>query len=1128
MPFKTSIRILVLIAMAALLLSGVLLAQSLTQGAISGTVTDPTNAVLPSITVKLTSLDKGYTRDTTTNAQGVFQFALADPGPYKVEVSATGFKGFAAKATVNVGQTTIVNAKLEIGTTGTTVEVTGAAPLMETESADMTTSFDRTLVENMPNGGNDLTAIAYSAPGVVMNTGGGYGNFNVNGLPATSNLFTIDGENQMDPFMNLNNSGPTNLMLGKNSIEEATVVTNAYGGQYGQQAGAQVNYVSKGGTNQFHGNAQYEWTGRYLDANSWFNTDQTPVIRRPFANNNEYAASIGGPIIKDKTFFFVDYEGIRYIVPSTQVIVSPTPAFLADTLANLSNPGSPYQPASAATIAAYTEAASLWQSAPNYPSTPAAVAAATYAPASSCVDSVTGNPVDQGGTANPGNNVGGCLLGYVSSPSLPAKEWLLIGRIDQNISNKDRAFFRFVIDRGVQDTYADPINPTFSAASNQPSYQGSLAWSHTISNTATNQFIAALSWYGATFIENSNPSNSIFNYSLYVGAGENLPNSVVGLNAGGYSYPQGRNVTQYQFLDDFAKTSGRHNLKFGANFRRYDITNYDDSYLVTPPVFAGLEDYFSGSATEYQQNNPLHLTAPMNTGGFGIYAQDEWAVTSKLKLTAGLRAERNFNPTCDNNCFTLLNGSFASIETTQTATTPYSQALLTGRRDAFNSVDTINIAPRFGFTWSPRADSKTVISGGIGIFYDAFPATITDSFMGNPPYTVGVNLYGPDYGGNNLPWANNSSDPTSGGAILTATVGAMRASNPTLQSVLAAGGAPPNVTSFPGKLRTPQYQEWNLQVQQEIDSKSRISISYVGNHGILEAYPNSNLNACTSSGVFGYPACPTSGLAPVDQRFGTVTEYYSGAVSNSNGLTAAYNRRLTAGFTINANFTWAHAYDEISNGGFLGYGASSIQGQINPLNFRANNYGPADYDIRHSFNANYVWAEPFHFNNKILTGVLGGWTLSQVFSTRSGLPFTVTDAQATNQYGSTTTPAQATGPAQQSCRNGLSQCFNPSDFVSANGLSYFPTQTRDQYRGPNFFNADLTVGKGFQITERVKFVLGANIYNVFNHPNFQNPNGASNSGTISSMTAPPTGPYGSFGSGLPAGRMGQITGKITF
>ena len=167
-----------------------------------------------------------------------------------------------------------------------------------------------------------------------MNTGQGYGNFSSYGLPSTSNLFTINGENNMDPYLNLNNSGATNLTLGKNDIQEATVVNNAYSGQYGQQAGAQVSYVTKSGTNQYHGNAEYWWTGRAMDANDWFNN--LNGTSRPFANNNEWAASIGGPIKKDKTFFFVDTEGLRYIVPSTTPVFAPSPNFMAATLANLS------------------------------------------------------------------------------------------------------------------------------------------------------------------------------------------------------------------------------------------------------------------------------------------------------------------------------------------------------------------------------------------------------------------------------------------------------------------------------------------------------------------------------------------------------------------------------------------------------------------------------------------------------------------------------------------------------------------------------------------------------------------------------------------------------------------------
>jgi hypothetical protein len=1139
MRFTTSIRILALLAIAALLLPGLLLGQSLTEGALSGTITDPTGAVVSNVTVKLTNLGKGYSHESKTNAQGIYQFPLQEPGSYSIEVAAAGFKTYSAKAEINVGQVTVVNAKLEVGTaSGTTVEVNAAAEVLQTEVADMTTTFDKALVENLPNGGNDLTAVAYTAPGVTMNTGGGYGNFNVDGLPATSNVFTVDGENQMDPFLNLNNSGPTNLMLGKNSIEEATVVTNAYGGQYGQQAGAQVNFVSKGGSNNLHGNLQYQWTGRTLDANDWFNTFFQPTTPRPFANNNQWAASIGGPIKKDKTFFFLDTEGIRYIVPSTYTVYAPTQQFLTDTLANIAGT------ASANTIANYTAAMNIWKNAPNYLNgtvVPPGVGGPGGTPGS-CTDPYLSTPTNIH-QVDPTNTTG-CMQNYSASASLPAHEWLLIGRFDQNIGNKDRAFFRFDIDRGIQSTYADPIDPkAFSAASFQPAYDGGFTWSHTFSGTATNQFVAALSYYGATFQEVTNGPSSPFPFSLFLEAGT----PVFPLNQDNEAFPQGRDVTQYQFVDDFSKVIGRHNLKFGANFRRYDITNYDASEFVTPEVVAGLQDFFDGSSTLYIQNNPLRATAPMNTGGLGVYAQDEWAITSRLKLTFGLRAEHNFNPTCDTNCFTYLNAPFTSVQT-QGFNTPYNQALKFGQKDAFNGVDSVDWAPRFGFTWSPTAASKTVVSGGIGLFYDAFPAFITDQFL-NLPYLVSVSLFGPDFGGNPVAWA----DPTGGAGLTVAnTANAIRngvpsANIPSFANGLTAAeltgpavnGAVPGVSGFAGKLRTPQYQEWNFQIQQELDSRSRLTIAYVGNHGIFEPYNNSIANATSPSGVFGFPATTP------DARFGQVTQWQSGAVSNNNGLTASYSRRMTAGFVLNANYTWAHTLDEISNGSLLAATTSAYQGQLNPRCFACNNYGNADYDIRHSFNANYVWTEPFHFGNPILNAVLGGWLTSQNFIVRSGLPLTVMDGTAAfgNGTPSTTVPAQVIGPAQQSCSSGLSQCYNSAEFVSANSLTHFPNQTRNQYRGPGFFDSDFTVNKNFKIRERMTFTVGANIYNVFNHPNFQNPVRTwtgSNCSTpaagaqqgacaqVIGQAAPPTGPYGSFAQGLPAGREGQFEAKIVF
>jgi hypothetical protein len=193
MRFKTLIGLLTFSVMLALLVPSVVLAQSNTEGAIAGTVTDPSNAVLPNVTVTIKSLDTGVTATQATGSSGAYSFPLVGPGNYVVTIGATGFKQFSSRTTVQVGQTTTVNAKLEVGAAGTTVEVSGEAPLVNVDTADPSTGFDQNLVANLPNGGNDLTAVAYTAPGVVMNTGGGYGNFNVNGLPATSNLFTVVG-----------------------------------------------------------------------------------------------------------------------------------------------------------------------------------------------------------------------------------------------------------------------------------------------------------------------------------------------------------------------------------------------------------------------------------------------------------------------------------------------------------------------------------------------------------------------------------------------------------------------------------------------------------------------------------------------------------------------------------------------------------------------------------------------------------------------------------------------------------------------------------------------------------------------------------------------------------------------
>jgi len=260
---KTLLVLFVFVFAATLGLS----AQTITTGELAGTITDPSGAVVAAAAVEIKSLDEGSVNNTKTNASGYYQVSYLKPGNYSVTATAPGFQSSQKKVTVALGASPSLNFQLTLGSSATTVEVTGAAPEIETEDANLTANFNAKQVELLPNPGNDLSAVALTAPGVVMNTSGGAmfggGNFEVNGLPATSNLFTLDGSNDNDPYFNINNSGATNLSLGLNDISESTVVSKGYSGAYGGLAGANVNYVTKSGSNSFHGNAIYWWNGRH-------------------------------------------------------------------------------------------------------------------------------------------------------------------------------------------------------------------------------------------------------------------------------------------------------------------------------------------------------------------------------------------------------------------------------------------------------------------------------------------------------------------------------------------------------------------------------------------------------------------------------------------------------------------------------------------------------------------------------------------------------------------------------------------------------------------------------------------------------------------------------------------------
>ena len=561
---------------------------------------------------------------------------------------------------------------------------------------------------------------------------------------------------------------------------------------------------------------------------------------------------------------------------------------------------------------------------------------------------------------------------------------------------------------------------------------------------------------------------------------------------------------------------------------------------------------YNGLALQTRQNFPARLSEPVALWGIGIYGQDEWRVSKSLKLTLALRAEKNSNPVCQLNCASLLTSSFQNLVATGgiSPTIPYNQFINFGRHQIFRSTDTINWAPRFGFAWSPGGSDKTVVRGGFGLFYDAFPAIIGDNFMTNAPNLVNVRITG-------TPWGDTttSNSPYIQGATTAQAIMAgfpAGASWQTLHGALGGLFRTPSFNNNAGTFHTPYWEQWSIGLQQAMGDKTAIGLTYVGNHGVRIPINNEGLNAFSPAGIAGFPLTPPSGCSSPSCHgaapFGVIQQFTSQGLSNYNGLTATFNQRVTYGFTVQASYTWSHTFDEVSNSGGEPYNAfSSFRYQLNPFCLRCNNYGPADYDIRSSFNASYVWQTPWKFGNKFANGAFGGWTISQNFFARTGLPFTVLDGNTIiSGFGPTNIIAEVNGgvPIQQGCTNGFSQCLSPAGFSSTGltGQTTFPNQRRNSWRGPGFFDSDLSVNKNFKLTERVAFGIGANFYNIFNHPNFTNPDdnfadcntpsptgcGGGTFGQIQQTTAPPTGPYGSFFSGLPSGRIIQFQGKLVF
>ena len=1087
--------------------------QGETTSAIVGQVTDATNAAIPGATVTITNRETALQRSAKTDDEGRFNLPQLKPDTYSVRVEAAGF---ASQQNDHVlaalGQKQTVNFTLKVAQSNQTIEISSEAPILNPENANTSTTLNAHELENLPNPGGDLTYPLQFAAGALINTAGsgndfvggtnGYGNVEFNGLPALSNGYIVDGLETNDPLTNLNSGLSTNLVLGLNSISEVTVNTLSYAVDQGRYGASQVNYVTKSGSNQFHGNLYELWNGSRFNAADYF-TNATPGNHKPRSTVNHFGGSVGGPIVHDKLFFFFDSEWVRIALPIVTPTIVPTPAFQNYVLQQVPSQSAPF----------YRQMFAL------------------YGNTSGAPRAILGCPL--------GSNGDGCANSQSVSHSSDDREQVQTARIDYNFNENNTSWFRFQADTGLQAAYTDPINPLFNAFSPQPLYSFAAGYTHVFSQNLVNYFNPAFSWYESLF----GPANFQKTLSAFPivleGTGPNAFSPVGGLDN---TWVQGRRASRFFINDNLAWSRGAHELRFGTNTRILRLNDYDFGEGSVPTVtYATLQQYIQGVASTATETFPTFANEPFNFLNLDVYAQDTWKVTKKLTWTFGIRDTFNSNPLNPHDQIARLRGSFDSIS--HDVNQPLNAAILTGLGNVFSSTPLAILQPRTAIAW--QFESKSVLRAGFGVFSDILPGSIADVVGVNPPYvkTFQGGLLGTAGGTAIAPGVPNSAVEATVAANQTFSSGFPQGqlSCASAQANSATCLPPVAITAVPnGKLHAPYFMEWSLGLEHEFGTTGSIHAQYVGTRAVNQPYLTQ---------VNGYQTVCDGCFAPfpyahsTDPRFGAVTQFSTGANSHYDGLQLSAMKRLGHGLMGQINYTWSRCMDTVSNGGFLQFSAGGI---LAPLPGElARDYGPCDYDIRNNLNAQYVYQLPVKVQNRLLGYALNGWQVSGTAFWHSGIPFSVlsTSYSANGngivngsgpQFASIVpgVPLYEHHPIPGVTQPGSVQWLNPDAFVStvdpSTGACFdgdspancqFGNLGRNALRGPDFAWSDFYLTKSVALSEHVRLRFDTQFFNVFNHPNFGLPSMAlagipgkpstqTGFGALTYATSPPTGLLG--------------------
>ena len=1096
-----------------LLLSSVLLAQTF-RGTILGTVTDPSGNLVSGATVKVKNQGTGLERTATTTADGGYTLPELPIGKYSVTVTQSGFQtAVTSDVEVNVATERRVDVQLKVGQVTQTVEVSGESlPLVETTANDLGGVITSQVAEELPVNGRDYTKLIYLNPGVagspdqISDSPGSFGEFSMNGARGRSNNYLLDGTDMNDGYRNdpaINQAGvfgTPSTILPIDAVAEVNVLSN-FTPEYGRNAGAVVNIVTKSGANQVHGTAAEYFRNSALDARNYFNfaTDPTTGQHLPKASfhNNQFGASLGGPIVKDKTFFYLDYEGQREPVGVVTIASVPTGNGTDGSLlpTDAGDPSGVIQ----ALIARHPwPAPNLAQGRPPVPGQ------------LTCTNDPLNPTCPTPGTAS------------VISPSYNNLT-SFIAKIDQNFNASNILTGRYFFGDSVQSfplalTASGGQLPGFNTFTPTRVQLVSLSYTHTFGTNKINELRYGWNRFAEGFFpadQSFHPSSiglcAAIDTTLCNGSGpfdSGLPiilvSGVAQLGATS-SVPRHRFDTNNQVLDNFSWKVNKHDLKFGVDFHRTSIQQFFDKYFRGRLKFSGggagpdnngIQDFLAGfvdSGFQYLGDSTRHTFE----NNFGFYFQDSFHLTPHLTLNYGFRWDyfgvvREKNNLLSN--ITSLDAANSTFTLTQVGQPGLSQLYNPDKKD---------FAPRFSLAWDVTGRGKTVVRTGWGMFYDAFSQ---DMVLGHLPYSPFFDP-GPAY--NNVPYTNGTandiiSTPANGGAI---TAGAPLFSNDPANACLPEC----DVFAVDRNIKTPYMENYNFNIQQQITSKSVIQIGYVGSQGhrLWRFFDISqpSQDTITSCDLGQLPACPDPGIYDygvprtyIGSNFPYGAFYIlkenSTGKSNYNALQSSYRITNWRGVSSALNFVWSRSLDNSSDGEDFVPNAAQPNDSTRP-NLE---YGPSNFNIKRRLTWNFGYEFP-------KTGgswqrLKNGWGLESILNLQDGQPFHFNYNFEDDFSGSGNgfDRPDVVGPIVYHPRQplnfvDLSSFAVPCDATAANGLAsdcvpgtrHFGNMGRNSLNGPSFKEWNFALYKTTNLTEHLNMQFRADFFNILNHPNFANP-----------------------------------------